>query len=366
VLVVGNYRPDQQQSMRRYSELLLSIYNADHDAQLVQAPCLVGRLPGLPAPVCKYLAYIDKLLIFPIWLVILSTRFDLVHIADHSNAFYVYCCLRRQTIVTCHDLLAVRAAFGDATTACTPSPIGIWLQRLILAGLRRAGAVMFISEATRKDYELLLGKPLQQRHAVVPLPLNAPFCPDPQAFSLTPSELALIPDRPYLLMVGSALPRKNRAMALLILQHLGATSIYHLVFAGAPLTPLEQKFRVQQPLGERLITIERPSHALLNRLYCEAHALLFPSFSEGFGWPLLEAQICHCPVIASNTTSIPEVAGAGALYADPTDVLAFVAHVRALEQPADRARLISFGSLNTRRYNQDSIAEACLRFAFQR
>jgi glycosyltransferase involved in cell wall biosynthesis len=364
-MVVGNYRPDQQQSMRRYGELLLSMYRQEGEAFFVEPLCLIGRLPGLPVLALKYLAYIDKLILFPIWLAIRAPLFDRVHIADHGNAFYSFFCSRRQSIVTCHDLLAVRAAFGDDSTACASSRIGIWLQRLILAGLGRAGAVVFVSEATRHDYQCLIGTPARQRQAVIPNTLNAPFSPDPQTFPLTPPETALLPDCPYLLMVGSALPRKNRAMALSVLDKLGAASPYRIIFAGAPLTQVEQNFIDSHTLGHRLISIVRPSHALLNHLYCHAHALLFPSFSEGFGWPLLEAQTCKCPVIASTTTSIPEVAGDGALYADPTDVEAFVAHVRTLELPSERVRLIELGCVNTQRYHHDVVAESCLRFAFQ-
>lgn len=362
-MVVGNYRADHQQSMRRYGELLVSIYRQHSQVVFVEPPGLIGCLPGLPAIARKYLAYIDKLLLFPIWLALSARRFQRVHIADHSNAFYAFCCRRRQSIVTCHDLLAVRAAFGDASTACSASPIGVWLQRLILAGLRRAGAVVFVSEATRLDYQRLIGSPADQRQQVIPNPLNAPFRPDPQAFPLTPAEETQIPAGPYLLMVGSALLRKNRSLALRVLEQLGPASPYSVVFAGAPLAQAELDFRHNHPLGARLIPIERPSHALLNRLYCQAHALLFPSFAEGFGWPLLEAQCCHCPVIASHTTSIPEVAGAGALYADPTNVNAFVAHVRTLEHPAERARLVALGSANTRRFNPDAVAAAYRRLA---
>jgi glycosyltransferase involved in cell wall biosynthesis len=103
---------------------------------------------------------------------------------------------------------------------------------------------------------------------------------------------------------------------------------------------------------------------LLNHLYCSAHALLFPSYSEGFGWPLLEAQTCCCPVIASPTTSIPEVAGDGALYADPTDVQSFATHVLALEDAAERNRLIALGQDNTRRYDPVVVRDAYRLFAF--
>lgn len=365
VLVVGNYLADQQQSMLRFADLLMSIYSHSCVVVLVAPPGLIAGLPGLPVVVRKYLAYIDKLIFFPVWLTIRARSFDLVHIADHGNAFYAFCCPRQKSIVTCHDLLAVRGAMGDASSACDASAIGIWFQRLIMAGLRRAGAIAFDSHATYQDFQGLIGIPPRQRHAVIPIPLNAPFTPDQQAFPLTPGEAAQIPQAPFLLMVGSDLPRKNRALALQLLERLGTASPYRVAFAGAPLTESELNFRDTHQLGERLLSIPRPSHALLNRLYCQAHALLFPSFSEGFGWPLVEAQTCHCPVIASITTSIPEVAGDGALYAEPTDVAAFAAHVRALEDLGERARLIKLGLANTRRFAPVVVGEAYRCFAFQ-
>jgi glycosyltransferase involved in cell wall biosynthesis len=366
ILVVGNYPADHQQSMLRFADLLVSIYSNTSLVVLAAPPSVIASLPGLPGVVRKYLAYIDKLLLFPVWLTIRASAFDQVHIADHGNAYYSFCCPRRKSIVTCHDLLAVRAAFGDTSIACNTSPVGIWLQRLIMAGLRRAGAVAFVSSATFEDFKRLIGNPLHQRHSVIPNPLNAPFSPDPLAFSLTISEVEQFPKTPYLLMVGSAHPRKNRALALKLLDWLGAASPYRVVFAGDPLTEDEKSFRRGHSLGERLLSIERPSHALLNRLYCHAHALLFPSFSEGFGWPLVEAQTCHCPVIASTTTSIPEVAGEGALYADPMDIDGFAAHVRTLEDPGVRSHLINRGIANTRRYAQEVVCENYRQFAFQR
>jgi len=351
--------------MLRFAALLLDFYSSSGSVVLSSPRPLVSRLPYLPLVARKYLAYFDKLLIFPVWLAIQAHAFDRVHIADHGNAFYTFCCPSHKSIVTCHDLLAMRGAMGDASSACSASPIGIWLQRLIMAGLRRAGAVAFVSQATFQDFQHLIGYPARQRRAVIPNPLNSPFSADPLAFPLAPAELAQIPQAPYLLMVGSALPRKNRALALQLLEHLGSASPYHVVFAGAPLTEQEQVFHHSHPLGDRLTSIENPSHALLNLLYCQAHALLFPSFAEGFGWPLVEAQTCRCPVIASPTTSIPEVAGDGALYAEPTDVASFASHVNTLQDPAERARLIALGMSNTRRFNPDVVAEAYRRLALQ-
>ena len=91
VLVVGNYLADQQQSMLRFADLLVTIYSQGNHVVLVTPPEIVARIPGLPAVGRKYLAYIDKLLLFPIWLTIRARGFDLVHIADHGNSFYCFC-----------------------------------------------------------------------------------------------------------------------------------------------------------------------------------------------------------------------------------------------------------------------------------
>jgi glycosyltransferase involved in cell wall biosynthesis len=365
ILIIGNYPADNQQSMARFAQLLVSFYQPLGHVHLVKPPLLITRLPGLPVMVRKYLAYIDKLLLFPLWLVLCARSYQLVHIADHSNAFYSFCISRHRCIVTCHDLLAVRGAFGDTAVACEASPIGLWLQRLIMAGLRRPGAVVFVSQATFHDFQRLVVAPPAQRHAVIPNPLNAPFTADSSAFVLTPEEQTLFPRAPFLLMVGSSLPRKNRPLALRLLLELGAASPYRLVLAGAALAPHEQSFIGQHMLSDRVHVIERPSHSLLNHLYCQAHALLFPSLAEGFGWPVLEAQACGCPVIASSSTSVPEVGGQAALYAGPQDVATFAAHVRSLEDGTLRASLISHGYKNLRRFHHEVISRAYTKFALQ-
>jgi glycosyltransferase involved in cell wall biosynthesis len=363
ILIVGNYPADQQQSMKRFAELLVQIYRPQSQVQLIRPPVFATRIPGLPPMARQYLAYIDKMLLFPIWLTLRAKNVDLVHIADHGNAYYSFFCNPKKCIVTCHDLLMMRAVRGDKTLGCNPSAIGFLLQRLILAGLRHSGSVAFDSQATHNDFQRLGGGPPSQRHAVISLPLNAPFISDATAFDLSEVEQALVPTGPFLLMVGSAVPRKNRALALRLLEWLGTASPYRLVFAGAPLDSSEQVFSGTHPLGDRLLSIPRPSHVLLNWLYCRAHALLFPSLAEGFGWPLLEAHACDCPVIASINASIPEVAGNAALFAEPHDVATFAAHVRALEVPQERARLIQLGRNNLNRFAPEVVREAYRRFA---
>jgi glycosyltransferase involved in cell wall biosynthesis len=68
----------------------------------------------------------------------------------------------------------------------------------------------------------------------------------------------------------------------------------------------------------------------LRALYSRAKAMIFPSLCEGFGWPILEAQSCGCPVLTTNRPPMTEVGGTAALYFDPAD-------------PAEAARTIAAG-----------------------
>jgi len=363
ILVVGNYLPDHQQSMIRFAHLLATFYDPVADVRLVKPFVFVGRLSFLPQLLKKYLAYIDKLILFPIWLSIRSRSYDLVHIADHGNSPYAFCCPPHKCIITCHDLLAVRASMGDSTTACEASPTGALLQKLILAGLRRAHSLTFVSQATFDDFLRIAGRPFGQRHAVIPNSLNAQFLSDISTIALSPEEQSILPASPFILMVGSSHPRKNRRLALRLLLELGNSSPYIVVFAGESLSPDDQSFILEHNLASRVQVIVCPSHALLNKLYILSHALLFPSFAEGFGWPLIEAQACGSPVIASCTTSIPEVAGNGALFADPLDVATFALYVRSLEDPDLRSRLIHNGFSNIRRFDPQLIKASFTAFA---
>ena len=95
----------------------------------------------------------------------------------------------------------------------------------------------------------------------------------------------------------------------------------------------------------------RVSDSALAALYRSATALVFPSLYEGFGIPILEAQSLGCPVITSSVSSMPEVAGSGALLVNPLDEGAISDALLHLHRPETRERLIALGRRNRKRFS---------------
>ena len=160
ILLLANYENDRQESMLRFATLLESeLRKAGVDVEVIRPRPFFGLLKRGATGVGKWLGYLDKFLIFPFWLrrkIKEAGKNCVVHVCDHSNAFYT-CWLRGTPhLVTCNDLLAIRSALGEFPQNRTGFT-GRCLQRLILRGLRRARRITCISEATRNDLLRLLG-----------------------------------------------------------------------------------------------------------------------------------------------------------------------------------------------------------------
>ena len=115
VLLIGNYPPDRQQSMQRFAMMMLDgLTVAGIVAELIQPQPFFGRFRYAGGFVAKWLAYIDKFVLFPRRLRSkLKAAPALVHICDHSNAMYARHIRGVPVVATCHDLLAVRGALGE-------------------------------------------------------------------------------------------------------------------------------------------------------------------------------------------------------------------------------------------------------------
>lgn len=161
----------------------------------------------------------------------------------------------------------------------------------------------------------------------------------------------------YLLCVGNRKGHKNEAALLRCLAELRRYPHLRVIFSGEPSLELLE-------LGERLGVGSRLSftgpltEARLRRLYREAALLVFPSLYEGFGLPAVEAMAAGCPVIASATTALGEIAGEACLRVDPSDDLSIAAAISMLIDDAQlRANLQSKGLQRCSIYRWPRVAD---------
>jgi len=220
--------------------------------------------------------------------------------------------------------------------------------------LGRASGIIAISEATRRDALRILG--LREERVKVIYPGVADGF-----FRAKPSPCA----KPYVLFVGTIEPRKNLGVLLDAYQDLPADlrNAYDLVVAGSPgwgepgvLMRLRSGFPGVRYLG--YVPEDR-----LPSLTAGATAFVYPSLYEGFGLPVAQAMAAGVPVITSNVSSLPEVAGDAALLVDPrstADVRAALA--RLLTSPDLRIRLGAAGKLRAPQYSWDRAARCTWEF----
>jgi glycosyltransferase involved in cell wall biosynthesis len=318
ILVVANYPPDRQNSMARYAALLHSeLLKRGHAAEVVQPRPIATTLVRSGSRIFHWLAYLDKFVFFPPLLWLRARHADIVHVCDHSNSFYLRWTGNTPNLITAHDALAIRSGLGQIPQNPTRWS-GVRLQHWILRGLRHAQRIVCVSDKTRRDFEALL--PNGPEMTVIPNPLSEYFRParaqDVKGMRAT---LGLAAEDEYLLHVGKDSWYKNRPGALRIFAELRKhprSSRVKLIMAGAPL-PKALRSIATEPAS--VIECAAPTDEQLRALYTGALALLFPSFEEGFGWPILEAQACGCPVITSDRPPMRGVAGNAAILIDPED-----------------------------------------------
>ncbi len=352
IVLVGNYLSDRQESMQRFTTLMQGgLEQAGHEVKVVRPAEVVSRLSPGTRGAGKWLGYVDKFVMFPAQLRAAVEWADVVHICDHSNAMYSSWVGRRPCVVTCHDMLAVRGALGEETD-CPASLAGRYLQRWIVRGLRRASVVVSVSTATAADVEKIVGGSAEKQRVVLNA-LNYPYRRLSREEALGRlREVDLLDEaRPIVLHVGSNLARKNRPGVIRAFAAASRATDLQLVFVGPHLTPELQELIGAEGIAERVRTIVKPSAEVLEALYNRALALFFPSRFEGFGWPLIEAQACGCPVICSRCAPFAEVVGSSAISRDVDDERGFAEEIVRLARDAgEREAWSAAGLRNAARF----------------
>lgn len=253
-----------------------------------------------------------------------------------------------RTVVTLHDLVGFLA---PETMTTMGRGLETWLTP---RSIRKADAVIVDASSTLDDLNSVLGYGAD-KSSVIPLGVTAaPGLED------LPRPL----EQDYFLFVGTLEPRKN---LLRLLQAFGAQAPklpgVQLVLAGAGGWGKQDLEHTLCQLGiqDRVILTGRLDEASLHRYYRHALALVLPSLYEGFGLPLLEAMQYGVPVVTSNCSSMPEVAGEGGLLVDPRDVDSIAgAMLKLAIDPLERQRLSAAASAQAAKFCWDEAAKNTL------
>ncbi|MGD8244129.1 MAG: glycosyltransferase family 1 protein [Anaerolineae bacterium] len=261
-----------------------------------------------------------------------------------------------RTLLTVHDLSFMH--HPDAFVL----PLRRYLERIVPRSIERADLVLADSEHTRSDLIRLFAVPRDRVRVIYP-GIDTCFQPNPEpGESARLRERYAIDDRPYILSVGTLQPRKNyvRLIQAFVRSRASRESDTQLLIAGGrgwlydDILAEAEKHDTVRPLG---FVEDRD----LPALYRGAALLAFPSLYEGFGLPVLEAMGCGVPVVCSNTSSLPEVAGDAALLVDPLDVEALgQALTRALEDHELRRAMVERGLSQAARYDWARSADQLL------
>lgn len=260
---------------------------------------------------------------------LVAGRSDIIYIPGHRAPLH----LHGRLIYTVHDL-----AFLRYPEHFEPHYLDRFV-REFADGVRRSHLVICDSNHTQKDILTYYGLP-EEKVKVVPLGVSTAFTP----VSAEESRRVLGSKKPYILYTGTLETRKNLKLLIQAFALLppALRNNYDLVLAGKDGLGSEGLRQLVVELGldgSVRFTGYIPDNVLPS-LMAGATLFVYPSFYEGFGLPPLEAMACGTPVIASDSSSLPEVVGDAGLLVAPGDVQGLKnAMARVLEDPAFQTRL---------------------------
>jgi glycosyltransferase involved in cell wall biosynthesis len=268
----------------------------------------------------------DRLLnrhwILPSFLHRRASEFDVFHIVDHSYAQLVHALPADRTGVYCHDLDSFRCLLQPDR-----EPRTRWFRaiaRRVLSGFQKAAWVFYSTGQIRQEIEHHgLVDPSRLVHA--PYGVSPEFTPAGPSRELLPSPAIALGGAPFLLHVGSCIPRKRIDVLLDVFAAVRRQAPgLQLVKVGADWSG-DQKEQIDRlGLTPHIVGLSGLERREIAALYRAAALVLLPSDSEGFGLPIIEALACGTTVVASDIPVLREVAGDAVTYCPVGDVAAWV------------------------------------------
>lgn len=284
---------------------------------------------------------------------------DIFHVIDHSNGHVAYGLHKagKPVVITCHDL--VQLVYPEILRDQARFPaLSMATWRYAVGGMSVADRMIAVSSNTAADITSRLGIPAD-RVTVALNGIDAEFrVLEPEVVQSFRSQYCPA-DTLCLLNVGSTHQRKNFLTVLRVVSRLKAHGMPVCLWTvGATYSPEYQAFIQSHDLEANVIELGKLDKSKLVQAYNAADLLLAPSLYEGFGLTIVEAMACGTPVITSNVSSLPEVAGDAAVMIDPMDIDGIVDAVYQVQQDAThRQRLIERGVERAKVFTWEKMAE---------
>lgn len=260
--------------------------------QRVQSKLSRSLLTEKPPPPNKYDFYKSE---------IRNTEFDIFHPTYYDN--YFLNTLEKPFVVTVYDMIHEKYAeyFGNSQDSFNKRKL-----------CNSASKIIAISHSTKKDLIDIFNIP-EEKIEVIYLATDY--------LRITSKKPDFIIDRPYILFTGNRSIYKNFFTFLIAVSPiLKQNKDLNLICTGPDFTVIENRWLEEMELKSKVVSYFCQSDGELVHLYKNAACFVFPSLYEGFGFPLLEAFACDCPVVSSPGGSLKEIAGNAAVYFDPKNI----------------------------------------------
>jgi glycosyltransferase involved in cell wall biosynthesis len=215
--------------------------------------------------------------------------------------------------------------------------------------LKNCDLIFSISNSASTDAKQIYGLPNLQTHLT--------YLAQSQTFSLE-DEIQSVRDSKYILFVGNRDGYKQGSLLIKAFSKLTDLEDMNLLFVGGgKFSEPEQKLISKLELNDR-VSQEDASDSQLSDIYRQAELYVMPSLYEGFGLPALEAMAVNCPVLLSNTSSLPEVGGDAARYFIAGNECSLAEAIRDIVTKGDaRKTMVEAGKLQVSRFSWEKCAQ---------